>query len=155
MTDTHRRSDEATLGALFATASRDLSSLIRSEVELAKAELRDDVKNAATGGAMFGAAAFLSVVAFLLLSVAAAYALVALGLHPGWAFAIVAGTYLLLAGLLGLVGKRAVAKMGPPVRTIRTSRDTAAFLKSPRSDGAAGPPWTGRVTSIDAQSPRG
>jgi hypothetical protein len=129
-------STEQTLGALFATASRDLSTLVRSEIELAKAEIRVDVKNGATGGAMFGAAAFLGVLAVILLSIAAAYGLVALGLHPGWAFLIVAGGYLLLAAILGLVGKKVISKVGPPERTIRTSKETASFLKRPRSDGA-------------------
>ena len=129
-------SGEATLGALIAAASRDLSALVRSEIELAKAEIRVDVKNGALGGAMFGAAGFLGVLAVVLLSIAAAYGLVAAGLHPAWAFLVVAGVYLLLAGLLALVGKKAVGKVGPPERTIRTSKETAAFLKSPRSDGA-------------------
>ncbi|MGH8894730.1 MAG: phage holin family protein [Actinomycetes bacterium] len=136
MTDTMRStSPDETLGALFVTASRDLSALVRSEVELAKAEIRQDVKNGVAGGAMFGAAAFLGVLAVILLSVAAAYGLVALGLHPGLAFLSVAGFYLLVAGLLALGGKQAVGKVGPPERTIRTSKETAAFLKSPRSDG--------------------
>ncbi len=149
MTNTAGTEDERTLGALFATASRDLSTLVRSEIELAKAEIRVDVKNGATGGAMFGAAGFLSVLAVVLLSIAAAYGLVALGLHPGWAFLIVAGAYLLLAAILGLIGKKVISKVGPPERTIRTSKDTASFLKSPRSEngpaadrtpGAAGAP---------------
>lgn len=128
-------SPDETLGALIATASRDLSALVRDEVELAKAELRADVQNGAKGGAMFGAAGFLGVVAFVLLSIAMAYGLVALGLHPGLAFLAVAGLYLLVAGVLAYVGKTAVGKVGPPERTIRTSKKTAAFLKSPRSDG--------------------
>lgn len=142
MTDTTSGTDstEQTLGALFVNASRDLSALVRSEIELAKAEIRVDVKNGATGGAMFGAAGFLGLLAVVLLSIAAAYGLVALGLHPGWAFLIVAGAYLLVAALLVLVGKSAISKVGPPERTIRTSKDTATFLKSPRSDGAAGAP---------------
>ncbi len=129
-------SSEETLGALLATASRDLSTLVRSEIELAKAEVKVDVKNGVMGGAMFGAAGFLGVLAIILLSIAAAYGLVAAGLHPGWAFLIVAVVYLLIAGLLALVGKRAVSKVGPPERTIRTSKETAAFLKSPRTGDA-------------------
>jgi hypothetical protein len=124
---------EETLGALFANASRDLSALVRSEIELAKAEIRVDVENGAKGGAMFGAAGFLSVLAVILLSIAAAYGLVAAGLHPGWAFLIVAAVYLLVAALLAFVGKKTVSKVGPPERTIRTSKETAAFLKNPRS----------------------
>ncbi len=128
---------EQTLGALFADASRDLSTLVHSEIELAKAEIRRDVKNGITGGAMFGAAGFLAVLVVILLSIAAAYGLVAAGLHPAWAFLIVAGVYLLVAGVLVLLGLRSVKKVGAPERTIRTSKDTAAFLKSPLSDGSS------------------
>jgi predicted phage tail protein len=132
-----RQSTDETLGALFASLSRDLSALVRSEVELAKTEVRHDVKQGVKGGAMFGAAAFLGVLVVILLSIAAAFGLVAAGLHPALAFLVVAGVYLVLAGVLALVGKKAVAKVGPPERTIRTSKDTAAFLKSPRSANAS------------------
>ena len=133
---------QQTLGQLFAEASRDLSTLVHDEIELAKAEIRRDVKNGVTGGAMFGAAGFVAVLAVILLSIAAAYGLVAAGLHPGWAFLIVAGVYLLAAVVLALMGKRAVAKVGPPQRTIRTSKETAAFLKHPRSANAETPTTT-------------
>ena len=133
---------EQTLGALFADASRDLSSLVHSEIALAKAEVRREVKNGITGGAMFGAAGFLVVLAVILLSIAAAYGLVAAGLHPGWAFLIVAGAYLLVAVVLALAGKQAVSKVGPPTRTIRTSKETAAFLKHPRSANVETPTTT-------------
>ena len=133
---------EPTLGALIANASRDLSALVHSEIELAKAELRRDVKNGATGGAMFGAAAFTAVLAVILLSVAAAYGLVAAGLHPGWAFLIVAGVYLLVTVVLALAGKKKVSTVGPPTRTIRTSKETAAFLKHPRSANVETPTKT-------------
>jgi len=133
---------QQSLGQLFAEASRDLSALVHDEIELAKAEIRRDVKNGVTGGAMFGAAGFVAVLAVILLSIAAAYGLVAAGLHPGWAFLIVAGVYLLAAVVLALMGKRAVAKVGPPQRTIRTSKETAAFLKHPRSANAETPTTT-------------
>ncbi len=133
---------EQTLGALFADASRDLSTLVHSEIELAKAEIRRDVKNGITGGAMFGAAGFLAVLVVILLSIAAAYGLVAAGLHPGWAFLIVAAVYLVVAVVLVLVGKKAVSKVGPPARTIRTSKETAAFLKHPRSANVETPTTT-------------
>ena len=130
---------EQSLGQLFAEASRDLSRLVHDEIELAKSEIRRDVKNVATGGAMFGAAGFVAVLAVILLSIAAAYGLVAAGLHPGWAFLIVAVLYLLAAVVFVLIGKQAVSKVGPPERTIRTSKETAAFLKHPRSANAETP----------------
>lgn len=130
---------EETLGALIATASRDLSTLVRSEVELAKAEIRQDVQNGIKGGAMFGAAAFLGLLAVIMLSIALAQGLVRLGVVSWLAFLIVTVLYLALAGVLAFIGKKAVAKVGPPERTIRTSKETAAFLKSPRSADAHSP----------------
>jgi len=88
---------------------------------------------------MFGTAGFLCVVALILLCISAAYGLVAAGLDPSIAFLIVAGVLILLAVVLALVGKRAVGSVGPPERTIRTTKDTASFLKSPRSGDAPSP----------------
>ena len=124
---------EETLGMLFANASRDLSALVHSEIALAKAEIRVDVKNAATGGAMFGAAAYLGIVASILLFISLALFLTWLGLEAWVSFLIVTVFLLLVAGVLALVGKKQVDKVGPPERTLRTSKDTVAFLKSPTS----------------------
>jgi uncharacterized membrane protein YqjE len=124
---------EPSLGALFSNASRDLSALVQSEVALAKSELREDVKRGAVGGGALAVAGALAFVALIMLSVAAAYGLVALGLHPAWAFLIVGGVYLLIAGALGLLAKSLLTRMGPPHRTIRSSKETAVFLKSRRS----------------------
>lgn len=144
MTDTTTRDgrqSEATLGALFADASRDLSALLRDEIELAKSEIKGDVRNGVLGGAMFGAAAFVGVLALVPLLIAAAEGLVALGVPRALAYLIVAVVLLIVSGVLVLVGKRAVSKVGPPERTIRTAKETAAFLKKPRSADAH-PPTT-------------
>lgn len=130
---------EETLGTLIATASRDLSALVRSEIELAKAELQQQVKNGAAGGAMFGAAAFLGVLAVILISIALAQGLIRAGVVAWLAYLIVAVFYLLIAGILIFVGKKTIAKVGPPERTIRTSKETAAFLKSPLSGNGTSP----------------
>ncbi len=124
---------EETLGMLFANASRDLSALVHGEIALAKAEIKVDVKNVAKGGAMFGAAAYLGIVASILLFITIALFLAWLGLEAWLAFLIVTVLLLVLAGVLALVGKRAVSKVGAPERTLRTSKDTVAFLKSPTS----------------------
>ena len=129
----HRDEPETSLGQLVASATKDLSALVRSEVELAKLELKDEAKHAVKGGGMFGAAAFLGLLAVILLSIAAAYALTALGLHPAWAFLIVAVVYLVGAGILALVGKKQVSKVGAPERTIRTTKDSVSALKGSRA----------------------
>jgi hypothetical protein len=138
MTDTsHTRAPgtqpEETLGMLIADASRDLSALVQGEIALAKAELQLQAKTAATGGAMFGAAAYLGIIASLLLVITLALFLTWLGLEAWVAFLIVTVLLLLVAGVLVLLGKKKVKKVGPPERTLRTSKDTVAFLKSPTS----------------------
>jgi VIT1/CCC1 family predicted Fe2+/Mn2+ transporter len=122
--------DEQTLGHLVSAATRDLSSLVRSEIELAKLEVRADAKKAAKGGAMFGAAAFCGVLAIILLSIALAYGISALGIPLGWSFFIVAVLYLIVAAVLALIGKKAVSQVKPPERTIRTVKESVATLKN-------------------------
>ena len=121
--------EERTLGQLVAQASDDLSGIVRAEIALAKAELRGDVKNAALGGGLFGAAGSLGLLASILLVIAAAYGLVAAGLAPWLAFLIVAVVLLLIAGILALVGKSRLGKLGPPERTIRSAQATIAAVK--------------------------
>jgi hypothetical protein len=122
--------DEPTVGQLVANASRDLSSLVRSELELAKTELKKTAVAAGTGAGMFGAAAFLALLAIILLSIAAAYGVNALGLHPALAFLIVAVLYLLIAGVLVLVGKRMLGKAKGPQRAIETAKESVEALKA-------------------------
>lgn len=133
MADAQHGRDEPSLGQLFASASHDLSALIRSEVELAKAEVRQDVRSATAGAGMFGAAALLGVLAVVLGSIAAVYGIHALGITLGWSFLIVTGGYLLLALVLALVGARMVKRVRPPERTIRTTKGNVALLKSSRN----------------------
>ena len=64
------------------------------------------------------------------------YGLVAAGLHPGFAFLIVAVVYLVLAAILALVGKKQVKRVGPPVRTIETTKESVAALKGTSSSAS-------------------
>ena len=121
--------DDPTIGKLVADATRDISSLIHSEIELAKSELKVSVKNGGTGAGLFGAAAFLGVLAIIMISVAFAYFLSMTGLHLAWCFLIVFGAYLLLAGLLAFVGVRKVKKVRAPERAIRQAKETQSVLK--------------------------
>ena len=114
-----RRSDvpspeDPTIGRLVADASRDISSLVRNEIALAKSELKVSVKAGGTGVGLFAGAGVLAVLAVIMLSVAFAYLLSMTGLHLAWCFLIVFGAYLLLAGLLALLGVKKVKRAGPP-----------------------------------------
>ena len=67
--------------------------------------------------------------ASVLLSVAAAFGLVALGLDPALAFLIVGVVYILIAVILGLVARSQFRRIKPPERTIASVKQTAAALR--------------------------
>ena len=121
--------EERSLGQLVAQASEDLTSLVRAEIALAKAELRADARNAALGGGLFGAAAYLGLLGSVTAVITVAYALVAAGLRAWLAFLIVTAALLLVAGILALVGRSRIKRLRPPERTIRTTKEAIAAVK--------------------------
>jgi len=123
--------DDPTIGKLVADASRDISSLISKEIQLAKSELKVSVKAGGIGVAMFAAAGFVAVLAIIMLSVAIAYFIHwnGSGLSLHWAFLIVFGLYLGLAGLLVFVGIKKVKQVGPPEKAIEQGREIPKALK--------------------------
>ena len=122
---------ERTLGQLVADATHDISTIMRSEIALAKAEIGADVKKAGVGGAMLAAAGVFAFLALILLLIAAAYGLVAAGLAPWLSFLIVAGVLLVVGTILAFVGMRTVSKIkGKPERTIENAQDTIAAIKA-------------------------
>jgi len=122
---------EASVGTLVSAASRDLSALVRAEIELAKVELRTDVKAAARAGVMFGVAATFGLFLLVMLLIAFAEGLVAAGLWRWLAYLVVALVLLALAGALAFIGLRSVKKVTAPERTLETARDTIAWAKHP------------------------
>jgi hypothetical protein len=110
--------EEPTIGKLVVDASRDVSGLIKSEIALAKSELRVSVKAGGISIGLFAAAAFIVLLAIIMLSVAFAYFLSWTGLDLAWCFLIVFGVYLLLAGLLGFIGVRTIKKVKAPERAM-------------------------------------
>jgi hypothetical protein len=121
---------ERTLGQLVADATHDISSIMRSELALAKAEIMADAKKAGLGAGMFTAAGILAFLALILLLIAAAYGLVAAGLAPWLAFLIVACVLLVIGAILVLVGKRSIDSLqGKPERAIKSTQDTIAAVR--------------------------
>jgi hypothetical protein len=121
--------DDPTIGRLVADASRDISSLLRDEIALAKSELKISVKAGGIGLGLFGAAAFLVLLAIIMLSVAIAYFIHFTGLDLAWCFLIVFGLYVLVAALLGLVGYRKVKQVRAPERAIHQAQETKNILR--------------------------
>ena len=98
---------------LLRRLREDFAALIRSEIDLAKAEVQDKLKVHARGvGLLAGAAAFVLLGLFALVG-SAIFAL-ALAL-PYWASALIVGVVLLLiALLLAKLGQRAIKRAGVP-----------------------------------------
>ncbi|HEY0902911.1 MAG TPA: phage holin family protein [Marmoricola sp.] len=119
---------EPTIGKLVVDAFDDLGTLVRHIIELAKSELRISVRAGGMAIALFAAAAFLALLAVIMVSIAVAFFIHMAGLDLAWCFLIVFGGYLLLAGLLGFVGYRKVRKVRAPERTIAQAQDTPRAL---------------------------
>lgn len=109
---------EPTLGQLAAQLSEQTSRLVRDEMRLAQAELKQKGKHAGIGIGMFSGAGLL---AFFGAATLVATAVLALALVlPAWAAALVVAVLLFVAaGVLGLVGKKEVDAATPakPERT--------------------------------------
>jgi uncharacterized membrane protein YqjE len=133
--------EDQSLGNLVSLAVKDVTQLLRCEIDLAKLEFKADMRRLGIGGALLGVAAFVGCLVLMLLSFAFAYGLIALGIWSWAAFLIVAGTYVLLAGLAVLIGFTKVRKLSGLRKTRRTVADDLALIR--RDDGAAAPPAAG------------
>src|SRR3954471_21306064 len=122
---------DPTIGRLVHDASRDISTLIQKEIQLAKSELRVSFKAGGTGLGLFAAAAFLVLLAIIMFSVALAYFIHwnGDGLALQWAFLVVFGFYMLLAALLVFVGGRKVKQVRAPERAIEQGQKIPKALK--------------------------
>jgi uncharacterized membrane protein YqjE len=120
--------EEPSVGVLVQSAMADISTLVRSEIELAKAEVGRSAKKAGISVGLFGAAGVLAAFAGIYLFVTIAEALTALGL-PRWvSYGIVTLFLLILAGICALIGKRMISKIEKPERTLETLSDLPEVL---------------------------
>ena len=125
--------EQPSVGELVRQASEHVSTLVRGEIELAKAELSGSVKRAGIGGGMLAAAAAVLLFSVPFLFVVLAEVLVAIGLWRWLSYLIVWVVFLLVAGVLALIGRSQLKKVRKPERTIRTAKDTAAWARHPTS----------------------
>jgi ABC-type Na+ efflux pump permease subunit len=121
---------EPTIGRLVSDASRDISSLVQKEIQLAKSELKVSVKNGGTGVGLFAGAVFFLLMGLVMFSIGLAYLFHwnGDGLDLQWAFLLVFVIYLLVAALLGYLGYRKVKKVRGPERAIAEAQKTKTAL---------------------------
>lgn len=122
---------DPTLGKLVMDAQRDISTLISKEIELAKSEIKISVKHGGLGIGLFAGAAFLGLLAIIMLSVSIAYFINwnGRGLDLHWAFLIVFGLYVLIAALLAFIGIKQVKQVKAPEKAIKQGKQIPQALK--------------------------
>jgi Putative Actinobacterial Holin-X, holin superfamily III len=128
------RSDEVaetSIGDLIGNISNDLSQLFRQELELAKAELKQEAGKAGKAAGMLGGAGFAGYLAVVLLSFAAVFGLANV-MDAGWAALIVAAIWGIIGAVLYVTGRNKLKSVDPmPRRTVDTIKEDAQWLKNP------------------------
>jgi uncharacterized membrane protein len=121
--------EDPTIGKLFADTSRDLSALIRGEIELAKTELKFSVRAGGMAIGLFAAAAFLVLLAIVIVSISFALFLNWLYFGLATSFLIVFVVYVLIAALLAFIGVRKVKQVKGPEQTLAAMKSNKQVLK--------------------------
>jgi multisubunit Na+/H+ antiporter MnhG subunit len=129
---------DQSIGDLVSVATRDISQLVRYELDLAKLELKADIKRLGLAGVMLGISAFIGCLVLVLLCIALAYGLVALGIWTWAAFLIVAGLGLLLIAAVAGTALLKMRKLSGLKRTRKTVQDDLALMH--RDEEAASTP---------------
>ena len=125
-TDTARNDGSAKLsqssvGDLVGQVSRDMSQLVRQEMQLARAELREEAKETGQAAGAFGGAGFAAYMVLLFGSIALWWALTTV-MHQGWAALVVAGVWAVVALIFGLLGRDRARRIHGPQQTAQTVR---------------------------------
>ncbi|MFF1254863.1 phage holin family protein, partial [Pseudarthrobacter sp. NPDC058329] len=124
----HVKADNASLGELLGDVTRDLSTLMRQEVELAKAELKESATKAGKGSGMLAGAGVAGHFVLVFLSLALMFALGAL-MPLGWAAVIVAVIWGIIAAVLAAIGRKELKQIKGIPQTSETLSEIPPTLK--------------------------
>jgi hypothetical protein len=127
-TDLTTDGSQPSLGTMLGEVGRDVSQLVRQEVELAKAELRRDAKRSGQVAGAFGGAALAGYLVVLFLSFALWWGLSNV-MDQGWAALIVAGVWAVIAAILFAAARSRARTIRGPQQTAQTVQDIPATLK--------------------------
>jgi hypothetical protein len=121
--------DGVSVGALIGEVTKDLSTLMRQELDLAKAEMKVEAKKAGQGAGMFGAAGLAGLMTVIFLSIALWWALAHLVGHS-WSALIVAILWGIVGAVAFTLGKKKFQQVNPkPERTVETLQQVPGALK--------------------------
>jgi uncharacterized membrane protein YqjE len=122
--------DDRSLGDIVGDIAADLSSMVRSELELAKTEAKQEVAKAGQGAGLLGGAAISGWFALLFLSLFAMYLLDnAMGLE--WAALIVFAVWAIAAAVMAALGRKQMKNFDPKLRaTQKTLKEDVQWAKN-------------------------
>ncbi|MGK5743140.1 phage holin family protein [Micromonospora sp. URMC 103] len=117
------------VGDLVGDVTRNMSTLVRQEIDLAKAELREEATQAGKAGGMFAGAALGGFLTVLFISYAAWWGLSNV-MDQGWAALIVAAVWLVITAVLAVMGRKKLRQFrGVLPRTQQTARQVPDALR--------------------------
>jgi xanthine/uracil permease len=122
--------DERSLGDLFSDLSRETTTLVRQEVQLAKAELTQSATEAARGIGMLVAGGAVAYAGLFFLLLAIVFGLVDAG-WDAWLSALVVGLVVVAIGAVLVLRARESLKPAnlAPQKTVETLKEDAAWAK--------------------------
>jgi len=121
----------ATLGELVGDVTRDLSTLLRQELALARAELRQEAVTTGKAAGSLGAAGFAGCMVALFVSIAL-WRGMANVMDESWAALLVAVLWAAAAALLYSIGRQKLRDLRRPERTLDTLRTVPDALQGQR-----------------------
>ncbi len=116
------------IGQIVAGLTDDFTTLMRQEVDLAKAEVRQSAQSASRGAGLLGGAGVAGLMAVLFLSVAAWWALGHL-IGNDWSALVVGLVWAIVAAAMALAGKKALTQVSGVPRTIESTKQIPDALK--------------------------
>ena len=125
---------DRSLSELVGQVTTDIGSLMSTQIELAKVEIKDEVKRAGKGAGLVGGGGLAAFVAVLMLSVALAFGIGDLIDSLGWAFLIVGLLEAAVAAVLVMTGKQQITSVTPVAeQTIASVKEDIEWARQQKS----------------------
>ena len=125
----------ASAGTLLSDALNNVSSLIRNEIDLARAELSENLNRAGVAIGLIAGALVIAIVALTVLAAAVVTALTSAGMHAGWAALIVGGALAIVAFVMSAKGVNDLQPSSlAPTRTAKNLQRDATLVKEAYHD---------------------
>ena len=121
--------EDRSFSDVFQDILHNVQDIVRSEVRLAKTEIREEVGEAKSAAVMLGGGALTSIFALLFFLLTLVYALALV--MPSWTAALVVGAALaVIATLMLITGRRRFKQIHPtPERTVETIKENVEWAK--------------------------